>query len=240
MQLNTVPLNSDIKITNIAYKFRRHHQGRLATQRGTAVRLQTHELLDATIPESPISQQTSIVFSIPTLMVSPTFSSRHVRTTYDLLLRVTMEETHFLKRSTTFHCECSIPIHIANLPYDEMMRIPDLISIERYTQSKLSPFFYDQDEANSISSPPGYYAGHDRQERTVYWSMQTSPKLNSNGCSAVTPTTTTSNVSLINGNGGTGGGGLMGCSSTSHHQRGSSLPDIGEANIILSSSGEWS
>lgn len=240
MQLNTVPLNSDIKITNIAYKFRRHHQGRLATQRGTAVRLQTHELLDATIPESPISQQTSIVFSIPTLMVSPTFSSRHVRTTYDLLLRVIMEETHFLKRSTTFHCECSIPIHIANLPYDEMMRIPDLISIERYTQSKLSPFFYDQDEANSISSPPGYYSGHDRQERTVYWSMQTSPKLNSNGCSAVTPTTTTSNVSLINGNGGTGGGGLMGCSSTSHHQRGSSLPDIGEAHVILNSSDEWS
>lgn len=237
MQLNMVPLNSDIKITNTAYKFRRHHQGRLATQRGTAVRHQTHELLDATLPEPATPTSSSIVFSIPTLMVSPTFSSRHIRTTYDLLLRVTMEETHFLKRSTTFHCECSIPIHIANLPYDEMMRIPDLYSIERYTQSKLSPFFYDchDDETAATTSPPGYYAGHDRHERTVYWSMQTSPKFNSNGCSAVTPTTTTTSSS-------NGGGGLMGCSSTtSHHQRGSSLPDIGEANILLSSSSdEWS
>ncbi|KAI7887091.1 hypothetical protein K492DRAFT_139681 [Lichtheimia hyalospora FSU 10163] len=242
MQLTTVPLNSDIKITNITYKFRRHHQGRLTTQRGTAVRQQTHELLDATI-SAPVSQQSSVVFSIPTLMVSPTFSSRHVRTMYDLLLRVTMEETHFLKRSTTFHCECSIPIHIANLPHDEMMRIPDLLSIEQYTQSKLSPFFYGEYEAecnNTSSPPPGYYSGHDRQQHTVYMSMQTSPKFNSNGCSAVTPTTTTSNISLINGNNGAG---LMGCSSStahSHHQRVGSFPDIGEANILLSSSDEWS
>ncbi|KAI8137809.1 hypothetical protein BJV82DRAFT_634120 [Fennellomyces sp. T-0311] len=217
MQLTIPTLQSDIRIAQISYKFRKHHQGKLMISGGTAVRHTSRDLLHGNVLQQSDTPSQTVSFDIPTRNVSPTFASRHTCVYYDLHFTVVFEESHFLKRST-IHCEFAIPINIANLPNDELMRVPDLVTIQYYTQPNIKyPEFLDPTQPDD-SDPPSYNSlqQYNRPERAIYLTGSTQLYTmsghndNSNGSSHVT----------------------VGCSTTVNHQRRGSFPDIGDATVI--------
>ncbi|KAF7721344.1 hypothetical protein EC973_004844 [Apophysomyces ossiformis] len=142
MQLNMTTLNSDAKITGISYKFRKHHEGRMLIQRGTAVQEHVRIVFQGTLNLSNnncISE--SLAFDIPTKLVSPSFTSRHTRVRYDIQFLVTTEYGSLFK--SVHVAEFNIPLTIANLPYDQLLLIPNLTSVQCYQQSYESPIFFD-------------------------------------------------------------------------------------------------
>lgn len=171
MHLTMTPLSSDIKITAVSYKFRKHHLGRISTAQGLATRKAIRDLYQTSIEPH---QSTIISFNIPTRNVSPTFQSNHIQVYYDLLLQVTLEECHFLRNSVSKY-EFSIPVHISNLAHDEIRQIPGLLMIQHYANSKLCPEFLDVSvDLAGEDQPPSYYSSacngkQDRQEKTVYF-----------------------------------------------------------------------
>lgn len=167
MQLQIATLHSDSKIAQILFKFRKHHQGKLVVSSGTAMQTHIRDVLQRTLQPSE-DQSRLVTFDMPTRMISPTFASRHTRVFYDLHFIVTLEESHFLKKSTTT-AEFSIPIHIANLPHDEITRLSDFSSLEHYTQSTACPMFQSllEDEFEPPSYDSSIKASKQRQERTL-------------------------------------------------------------------------
>ncbi|KAG1179792.1 hypothetical protein G6F70_001526 [Rhizopus microsporus] len=150
MQLNMTMLQSDSRISGLTYKFRKHHEGKMLVQQGTAFREQIRIVLTDQIqiqPNKAISLP--IQFDIPTRLVSPSFISRHTRVHYDLLITVAVEQQGHLFKSN-YLTEFSIPIAIANLPNDQLLRIPQLTAIKDYRQSKECPLFFDP----QLEEPP--------------------------------------------------------------------------------------
>ncbi|KAI7876923.1 hypothetical protein K492DRAFT_134714 [Lichtheimia hyalospora FSU 10163] len=196
MQLNMTTLHADAKIAAIEYKFRKHHEGKMLVQQGTAFREHIRTVIHSTvpIPSSNTHHGTqvaeTVIFDVPTRLVSPSFCSRHTRVHYGLQFLVTIEQGHLFKNTTVV--DFSIPIIIANLPHDNLLRIPDLTVIQGYRESKECPMFFDPslDEPPSPSmnngplstpmneEPPNYYTlpiqppqfqlGKERKERTVF------------------------------------------------------------------------
>ncbi|KAI8098056.1 uncharacterized protein B0P05DRAFT_576881 [Gilbertella persicaria] len=151
MQLNMTILHSDSKITNIAYKFRKHHEGKMLVQQGTAFRENVRTIIQDTVSltSSDLTQLSeNIQFDVPTRLVSPSFISRHTRVYYDLYFQVVIEQGHLFK--TSYTTEFAIPITIANLPYDQLLRIPDLTAIQHYRDSSECPLFFDP----GLDEPP--------------------------------------------------------------------------------------
>ncbi|KAI8340646.1 hypothetical protein BC941DRAFT_450131 [Chlamydoabsidia padenii] len=152
MQLNMTTLHSDYKIGNITYKFRKHHEGKMLVQQGTAFRDHTRTVLQGTIPLTNTSTATSLseilTFDIPTRLVSPSFATRHTRVYYDLYFQVQIEHGHLFK--STHIAEFAIPMTIANLPHEQILRIPDLTASQRYQDSMECPIFFDP----SLDEPP--------------------------------------------------------------------------------------
>ncbi|KAI7903975.1 uncharacterized protein BX663DRAFT_505957 [Cokeromyces recurvatus] len=151
MILNMTVLHSDSKITNISYRFRKHHEGKMLIQQGTAYKEHVRIVLQDTLQlTSSTSTQISesLKFKIPTRLVSPSFISRHTRVYYDLHFQVTIEQGHIFK--TSHITEFTVPIVIANLPNMQIARIPDLTSIINYRNSYESPLFFDP----SLNEPP--------------------------------------------------------------------------------------
>ncbi|KAI8644917.1 hypothetical protein BD408DRAFT_339711 [Parasitella parasitica] len=152
MQLNMMILHSDSKITSIVYRFRKHHEGKMLVQQGTAFRenirtvIQDVVLLPSTCDLTQLSE--TIKFDVPTRLVSPSFLSRHTRVHYDLCFQVTIEQGHLFK--TSHVNEFAIPLTIANLPYNQLLRIPDLTAIQHYQQSTECPLFFDP----ALEEPP--------------------------------------------------------------------------------------
>jgi hypothetical protein len=150
MQLNIGILASDYKISSISYKLRKHHEGKMLVQKGMAFREYVRHVVNGTVPISSEGNQytNNIHFDIPTRLVSPSFASRHTRVHYDLQFTVTYECGQFFK--TNQLTEFTIPIAIANLPYDQLLRIPDLTAIKDYRHSKECPTFFDA----NLDEPP--------------------------------------------------------------------------------------
>ncbi|KAF7724651.1 hypothetical protein EC973_000823 [Apophysomyces ossiformis] len=151
MQLNMTVLHSEAKLTNVTFKFRKHHEGKLLVQQGTAFREYVRVVLQKTVPiTGPDNSQISerVHFDVPTKLVSPSFASRHTRVYYDLQFLVTIEHGHLFKSTHT--AEFSIPLTIANLPHDQLPRIPELLSIRNYRESNECPQFFDP----SLTEPP--------------------------------------------------------------------------------------
>ncbi|KAK4512170.1 uncharacterized protein ATC70_013413 [Mucor velutinosus] len=152
MQLNMMILHSDSKITSLVYRFRKHHEGKMLVQQGTAFRENIRTVIQdaVTLPSTSDLTQLSetIKFDVPTRLVSPSFLSRHTRVHYDLCFQVTIEQGHLFK--TSHVNEFAIPITIANLPYDQLLRIPDLTAIQHYRQSTECPLFFDPE----LEEPP--------------------------------------------------------------------------------------
>lgn len=151
MQLNMTVLHSDARITNLVYRFRKHHEGKMLVQQGTAFREHIRTVIQdtVTLPSPDLTQLSETIrFDVPTRLVSPSFISRHTRVHYDLCFQVTIEQGHLFK--TSHVTEFAIPITIANLPYDQLLRIPDLTSIQFYRESLECPLFFDP----NLEEPP--------------------------------------------------------------------------------------
>ncbi|CAO3662009.1 unnamed protein product [Umbelopsis ramanniana] len=141
MQLNIGVIASDYKVVSISYKLRKHHEGKMLVQKGMAFREYIRQVVTGTATAtSEGNQYTSIInFDVPTRLVSPSFASRHTRVHYDLQFTVLYECGQFFKSNQ--YAEFNIPIAIANLPYDQLLRIPDLTAIKDYRHSKECPHF---------------------------------------------------------------------------------------------------
>lgn len=145
MHLKVLPTHSDSKITSLQFKFRKHHEGKMLVQKGTAFREHTRVVLQGNVPIVGTNQhqlEEDISFNVPTRLVSPSFSSHHTRVHYDLQFLIGMDHGGALFK--TLHTyDFSIPIIIANLPYDQLLRIPGLTSIAFYKSNKECPQFFD-------------------------------------------------------------------------------------------------
>ncbi|CAO3649124.1 unnamed protein product [Cunninghamella blakesleeana] len=150
MQLNITTLHSDCKINAIHFKFRKHHEGKMVIQQGTAFRQHIRNVIQGKIPVNgycgTISEE--VTFDVPTRLVSPSFISRNTRVCYDLHFSVYLEHGHVFKSETV--AEFAIPLTIANLPYEQLLRIPDITGIQFYNQSKECPRFFDPE----LDEPP--------------------------------------------------------------------------------------
>ncbi|KAG2201266.1 hypothetical protein INT47_006769 [Mucor saturninus] len=150
MHLKLLLGQSDSKITSVNYKFRKHHEGKMLVQRGTAFREHIRIVLQGSIPvtgsDNKVDQD--VTFDVPTRLVSPSFISHHTRVHYDLQFQVALEHGGLFK--STHMIEFAIPIVVANLPYDQLLRIPCLTSIEYYKASKACPQFFDP----TLEEPP--------------------------------------------------------------------------------------
>ncbi|KAG2217277.1 hypothetical protein INT45_005379 [Circinella minor] len=136
MQLNLTSLHADAKILSIDYKFRKHH-----------------EVIHGSVPISSTSSNSSLIsetvrFDVPTRLVSPSFTTRHTRVHYGLQFIITIEQGHLFKNNHIV--DFSIPLIIANLPHDHLLRIPDLTAIQNYRDSKECPLFFD----SGLDEPP--------------------------------------------------------------------------------------
>lgn len=196
MQLNLTTLMSDAKILAVNYKFQKHHEGKMLIQQGTAFREHIRNVLQGNIDVSKLNDPTqlseAVRFDVPTRLVSPSFISRHTRVHYGILFAVTIEVGHIFKLNHLL--EFSIPLTIANLPHDHLVRVPDLTAALDYRESDECPIFFDPalDEPPSIGGisasgipiqsppqneePPNYFSLSDmpqqpgrkvRKERTV-------------------------------------------------------------------------
>lgn len=150
MQLNIGVLASDYKVSSVSYKLRKHHEGKMLVQKGMAFRQYVRQVVTGNVPITSEGNQYSsnLIFDIPTRLVSPSFASRHTRVHYDLQFSVLYETGQFFKTSQS--SEFTIPIAVANLPYDQLLRIPDLTAIKDYRNSKECPTFFDA----NLDEPP--------------------------------------------------------------------------------------
>ncbi|CAO3654225.1 unnamed protein product [Cunninghamella echinulata] len=151
MQLNISTLHSECKINAIHFKFRKHHEGKMVIQQGTAFRDHVRTVIQGKIPinsncNTHISEE--VTFDVPTRLVSPSFISRNTRVCYDLQFQIHLEHGHVFKSETV--ADFAIPLTIANLPFEQLLRIPDITSIQFYQQSKECPLFFNPE----LSEPP--------------------------------------------------------------------------------------
>lgn len=150
MHLKMLLGQSDSRITSVNFKFRKHHEGKMLVQRGTAFREHIRIVLQGSIPvtgtDNKIDQD--VTFDVPTRLVSPSFISHHTRVHYDLQFQVSLEHGGLFK--STHMIEFAIPIMVANLPYDQLLRIPCLTAIEFYKTSKECPQFFEP----TLEEPP--------------------------------------------------------------------------------------
>ncbi|KAL0095098.1 hypothetical protein J3Q64DRAFT_1859886 [Phycomyces blakesleeanus] len=148
LQLTIAILHADTKCVGIQYKFRKHHEGKMLVQQGTAFRDHVRVVLQGTVPFKDTHISEHVAFKIPTRLVSPSFLTRHTRVRYDILFQVTTAHGHLFK--TNHVSEFAIPITIANLPYDQLLRVPRATMVEHYQNSVASPFFFEP----SLEEPP--------------------------------------------------------------------------------------
>ncbi|KAI9021019.1 hypothetical protein CLU79DRAFT_703359 [Phycomyces nitens] len=148
LQLTIAILHADTKCVGIQYKFRKHHEGKMLVQQGTAFRDHVRIVLQGTVPFNDTHISEHVAFKIPTRLVSPSFITRHTRVRYDILFQVTTAHGHIIK--TNHVSEFAIPLTIANLPYDQLLRVPRATMVQHYQNSLASPFFFEP----TLDEPP--------------------------------------------------------------------------------------
>ncbi|KAI9478887.1 MAG: hypothetical protein EXX96DRAFT_572585 [Benjaminiella poitrasii] len=151
MHLKVVLAQTDSRITSVTFKFRKHHEGKMLVQRGTAFREHIRVVLQGQVPVSgnDCKFEDDIAFDVPTRLVSPSFISHHTRVYYDLQFQIAIEHGGSIFKATHV-ADFAIPITIANLPYDQLLRIPGLTAIETYRTNKECPQFFDP----TLDEPP--------------------------------------------------------------------------------------
>ncbi|KAI7864889.1 hypothetical protein BDF14DRAFT_1829930 [Spinellus fusiger] len=149
LEVDCIP--SDLMATNVIFTLQKHHEGKLLLQKGTAHKTYVRLILHSSVPIANNKGRihVPIQFQIPTRLVSPSFASRHLRVYYHLVLTLQFENFGSLLKST-HTAELMVPIGIANLPHDHLLRIPELTSVQSYESSREAPLFFDP----SLDEPP--------------------------------------------------------------------------------------
>ncbi|ORE07031.1 hypothetical protein BCV72DRAFT_227346 [Rhizopus microsporus var. microsporus] len=151
MHLRVVLLQTDSRITDVTYKFRKKHEGKMVLVSGTAVldhvRIVGSGRCLINEPDSQIA--TDVAFTIPTRLVSPSFTTTHTRVHYDLQFLLNVSEHRGLFKST-HEVEFAVPIVIGNLKHEQLLRVNGLTSIGHYRNNKELPIFFDP----NLEDPP--------------------------------------------------------------------------------------
>ncbi|KAI9469780.1 MAG: hypothetical protein EXX96DRAFT_623387 [Benjaminiella poitrasii] len=203
LQVDSIP--TDLIVSGVDVTLQKFCIGQLQLQHGLARKCKVKKITSQSISSvtgNAGSVKIPIQFHVPTRLVSPSFQSRHLSVFYSILVRVYFEKINsgLSSLKSVSHIsseEWSIPIGIANLPYNHLLRIPNLTSVESYAHSKASPVFFDfsldEPPVNSIwnssdtsspslnSPPPSYFSSvadasssqfitKEREERTHFTS----------------------------------------------------------------------
>jgi hypothetical protein len=142
MKLDIDAIRPNVIISGICCKLRKCYQGKLVIQRGTVHRIDKRDLLQMNVPVAGNSGhlEVPVNLKIPSLLVSPCFASHHVRVYYYIVVLIMFESGSLLK--STHHSQFEVPIGMANIANKNLVRIHDLASVQDYTQSKASPYFF--------------------------------------------------------------------------------------------------
>ncbi|KAI9258553.1 hypothetical protein BY458DRAFT_460380 [Sporodiniella umbellata] len=190
-------VSEDWIVSGMSYSLFKHNEGQIQLQRGLARKSKTREILHsiASVPGNAGHVRVPIHFHIPTRLVSPSFQSRHINVYYDILFSVQFSNAGSLLKSSVT-CEFALPIGITNLPYNHLLHIQHLTSVQSYQTSKASPVFFDpaleeprldwsHHATPPITSPPSYFSINDlpyqsqllqeREEKTHYTSRLIKP-----------------------------------------------------------------
>ncbi|KAI9267341.1 hypothetical protein BY458DRAFT_490497 [Sporodiniella umbellata] len=150
MHLRIALVQTDAKIIDVTYRFRKKHEGKMVLVSGTAVHDYVRIITGGRcLVEEPSSQFASdISFTIPTRLVSPSFTTTHTRVHYDISFCVTSEHKGLFK--STQEMEFSVPIAIGNLKHEQMLCVNGLTTIGHYRNNKDAPLFFD----HTLEEPP--------------------------------------------------------------------------------------
>lgn len=197
MMLEIESVRSDMIVTDISYTLRKHYDGQLRLQQGTARKSSTKVIMKYPVPVrgNDGSVRLPIHIQMPTRLVSPSFVSKNLRVYYGLVFTIVFANPSSLLKSTQT-TEVVVPLAVANLPHEHLLRIPDLTAVQNYQTSRANPLFFDptMDEppptpstdghdmmmpltTPPLQSPPNYFSlpsmppqlvRHERKERTVF------------------------------------------------------------------------
>lgn len=190
LQISCIP--SDLIVSDLSYLLKKHHDGKLRLQRGTAVKSSYRSILQANVgvTGNDGTVRMPVRFQMPSRLVSPSFASRNIRVYYSLILNIQFESLGSLLKKSTYISQITIPITVANLPNSHLLRVPDLTAVQSYTYSTEAPYFFDPsldeppESADAMSlaqtplhSPPNYFSlpslppqllKRERQEKTLF------------------------------------------------------------------------
>ncbi|KAI9258008.1 hypothetical protein BDA99DRAFT_441117 [Phascolomyces articulosus] len=150
---------SDMIVVDAMLSLKKHYEGKVTSQQGTAYKTATRSILRSSLSVTGNDGTLSIPiqFQMPTRLVSPSFASKNIRVYYSLTFHIQCEYVGrsgglitTMKRPSSWTGQFSIPIAIANLPNDHLLRIPELTSIHSYSNSNEPPVFFDP----SLEEPP--------------------------------------------------------------------------------------
>lgn len=146
-------------IDSVAYKLRKVYEGKLLLQRGTVHRFYKRDILQTTVPvkgnKGSLHLQ-DIRVQFPSRLISPCFTSNHVRVYYYLIFMIQFNSGNLLK--STHHVQCEIPIGIANLSNQHLARVRDLTCIQDYKECRDAPIFFNPD----LDAPPNDFGSRNR------------------------------------------------------------------------------
>ncbi|EPB88360.1 hypothetical protein HMPREF1544_04826 [Mucor circinelloides 1006PhL] len=149
LEINAIP--SDVVIGSVAFKLRKVYEGKLLLQRGTVHRLYKRDILQTMVPvkgNNGSLHLPNVRVQMPSRLVSPCFTSNHVRVYYYLIFMIQFDSGNLLK--STHHVQFEIPIGIANLSNQHLARVRDLACIRDYKECRDAPVFFNPD----LDAPP--------------------------------------------------------------------------------------
>lgn len=132
-------------ITGISYKLRQHYQGQVQLPKGIAHRCFYRDIMRRTLPMPSETKVTdtelrlsNVDVTIPSVWVSPCFSSNLIRMYYTFVIVVHVLTPGFF--GTVEQVQVEIPIGMANMDQSQWARVH---AIQDYRQSLDAPFFFD-------------------------------------------------------------------------------------------------
>ncbi|KAI9474857.1 hypothetical protein BDB00DRAFT_879632 [Zychaea mexicana] len=162
MHLHVECIPRDLIVVYAMISLEKHYEGKLQLQQGTAYKSASRNIfrssLSVTGNDGTVSMP--IRFQMPTRLVSPSFASKNIRVYYTLTFHIECESAgnaliNSMKRPK-WTGQFSIPMAIANLPNDHLLRIPELTSIQSYMHSNEPPMFFDPSMDEPLPLHNGY------------------------------------------------------------------------------------
>lgn len=162
LEINTI--SSDMMISSVAYKLRKVYEGKLLLQRGTVHRFYKRDILHKTVPvkgNNGSLHLQDVQVQFPSRLISPCFTSNHVRVYYYLIFVIEFDSGNLLK--SAHHVQFEIPIGIANLSNQHLARVRDLTCIQDYKECRDAPVFFNPD----LDAPPNDFGNRSRSSSSA-------------------------------------------------------------------------